>query len=63
MGNKGKKMKPEHKGIYEKLEELRELITKQDLRYSQTIELLAKIVEIEKAVGVCETVNTKERNI
>ena len=62
MGNKGKKMKPEYKGIYEKLEELRELITKQDLRYSQTIELLAKVLEVEKALGLSEVKDTKERN-
>ena len=55
-------MKSEYKGIYEKLEELRELITKQDLRYSQTIELLAKIAEIEKVVGISENLsNTTEK--
>jgi hypothetical protein len=55
-------MKPEYKGIYEKLEELRELITKQDLRYSQTVELLAKVLEVEKALGLSEVKDTKERN-
>lgn len=36
------------------MEELREQITKQDLRYSQTVALLAKVLEVEKAIGLSD---------